>query len=122
MVASASFFSSANSVRSAANHAARTITSSAEASHDSTLVHRFKDGDESAFAEIVERYREKMFAVAFSTLRNRADAEEIAQDAFIRAHRGLANFRGDSALSTWLHRIALNLSRNRYWYYFRRRR
>jgi RNA polymerase sigma-70 factor (ECF subfamily) len=57
-----------------------------------------------------------------SLLRNRADAEEITQDTFIRAHRGLPSFRGDSSVATWLHRIAVNLARNRYWYFFRRRR
>jgi RNA polymerase sigma-70 factor (ECF subfamily) len=86
------------------------------------LVRRFNAGDEEAFAEIVARYRSKMFSIAFCHLRNHADAEEIAQDTFIRAHRGLARFRGDSSLATWLHRIAFNLSRNRYKYYFCRRR
>src|SRR5207237_9631658 len=76
----------------------------------------------SAFVEIMTRYRDKIFTVAISLLRNHADAEEIAQDTFIRAHRGLARFRGDSSLATWLHRIAVNLARNRYWYFFRRRR
>src|SRR5208337_4446368 len=50
------------------------------------------------------------------------DAEEITQDTFVRAHRGLPTFRGDSSVATWLHRIAVNLARNRYWYFFRRRR
>ena len=90
--------------------------------HDAALVRRFNAGDESAFVEIMSRHRARLFAVAFSMLRNRADAEEITQDAFIRAHRGLAKFRGDASLATWLHRIALNLARNRYWYFFRRRR
>jgi RNA polymerase sigma-70 factor (ECF subfamily) len=90
--------------------------------HDTELVRRFNAGDDSAFVEIVTRYRGKMFAIALSYLRNHADAEEIAQDTFIRAHRGLANFRGDSSLATWLHRIAFNLSHNRYWYFFRRHR
>jgi RNA polymerase sigma-70 factor (ECF subfamily) len=90
------------------------------ARHDALLVSRFNSGDESAFAEIVARYREKLFAIAFGLLRNRADAEEIAQDALVRAHRALAHFRGDASLATWLHRIALNLARNRYWYHFRR--
>jgi RNA polymerase sigma-70 factor (ECF subfamily) len=89
---------------------------------DQTLVRRFTGGDEGAFVEIMERYRGKIFSVTHGLLRNHADAEEITQDTFIRAHRGLAKFRGDSALSTWLYRIAVNLSRNRYWYFFRRRR
>ncbi|HTB80677.1 MAG TPA: sigma-70 family RNA polymerase sigma factor [Opitutaceae bacterium] len=93
-----------------------------EAVHDAELVRCFNAGDENAFDEIVTRYRGKMFSVAFSLLRNHADAEEIAQDTFIRAHRGLARFRGDSSLATWLHCIATNLSRNRYWYFFRRQR
>jgi RNA polymerase sigma-70 factor, ECF subfamily len=93
-----------------------------EAMYDSELVRRFNAGDETAFVEIISRYREKMLSIALCHLRNHADAEEIAQDTFIRAHRGLARFRGDSSLATWLHRIAFNLSRNRYKYYRCRRR
>jgi RNA polymerase sigma-70 factor (ECF subfamily) len=89
---------------------------------DQTLVRRFMGGDEGAFVEIMERYRGKIFSVTHGLLRNHADAEEITQDTFIRAHRGLAKFRGDSSLATWLYRIAVNLARNRYWYFFRRRR
>lgn len=101
---------------------ARAAASHQEAAYDAELVRRFNAGDESAFVEIMNRYREKIFSVALALLRNRADAEEIAQDTFIRAHRGLSRFRGDSSLATWLHRIAVNLARNRYWYFFRRRR
>lgn len=68
------------------------------------------------------RHRAKIHAVALRVLRNHADAEEIVQDTFIRAHRALARFRGDSSLATWLHRIAFNLARNRYGYFYRRRR
>jgi RNA polymerase sigma-70 factor (ECF subfamily) len=85
------------------------------------LVRRFNNGDETAFVEMMRRYQSKIFAIALRILHNRADAEEITQDTFIRAHRGLARFRGDSSLMTWLHRIAMNLARNRYWYYFRRK-
>ncbi len=88
--------------------------------HDAALVRRFNAGDTDAFTEIVTRHKAKMVAVAFSRLRNQDDAEEIAQDTFIRAHRALANFRGDSSLATWLHRITVNLALNRYWYFFRR--
>jgi RNA polymerase sigma-70 factor, ECF subfamily len=104
------------------DRAARAAVSRQEAEHDAELVKRFNAGDEAAFVEIMTRYREKIFSVALALLRNRADAEEIAQDTFIRAHRGLSRFRGDSSLATWLHRIAVNLARNRYWYFFRRRR
>lgn len=100
----------------------RALASKAEAAHDAELVRRFNEGEESAFIEIMNRYREKIFGITLALLRNRSDAEEITQDTFIRAHRGLANFRGDSSLATWLHRIAVNLARNRYWYFFRRRR
>lgn len=93
-----------------------------EAQHDAGLVIRHVSGDTDAFPEIVQRHRAKLFSVAYSMLKNRADAEEIAQDVFIRAHRALAKFRGDCSLATWLHRIALNLARNRHWYFFRRRR
>ena len=93
----------------------------AEAAHDAALVRRFNGGDQTAFLEIMERYREKTFGIARAVLRNHADAEEITQDTFVRAHRGLARFRGDSSLATWLHRIAINLARNRYWFNFRRR-
>jgi RNA polymerase sigma-70 factor (ECF subfamily) len=93
-----------------------------EAAVDANLVRRFLAGDESAFTEIVNRYRGRIYGLTLNLLRNASDAEEITQDAFIRAYRGLGRFRGDSSLSTWLYRIALNLARNRYWYFFRRRR
>jgi RNA polymerase sigma-70 factor (ECF subfamily) len=91
-----------------------------EAIYDADLVRRFNGGDESAFGEIMNRHKGRIFAAAMSLLRNHADAEEITQDTFVRAHRGFSRFRGDSSVSTWLHRIAVNLARNRYWYFFRR--
>jgi RNA polymerase sigma-70 factor, ECF subfamily len=94
----------------------------AEATIDAELVRRFNGGDESAFGEIMSRHQSRIFAAAMGLLHNRADAEEITQDTFVRAHRGLSLFRGDSSVATWLHRIAVNLARNRYWYFFRRRR
>lgn len=93
-----------------------------EAAHDSELVRRFKDGEEPAFVEIMNRYRSKIFSITLGFLHDRTDAEEITQDTFIRAYRGLVNFRGDSSLATWLYRIAVNLARNRYWYFHRRHR
>ena len=93
-----------------------------EVALDKALVARFKAGDESAFEEMVSRYWDRIYAMVLKLLRNSQDAEEVTQDAFIRAHRGLENFRGDSSFSTWLYQIATNLARNRYWYWWRRKR
>ncbi|MEI6862288.1 MAG: sigma-70 family RNA polymerase sigma factor [Verrucomicrobiota bacterium] len=93
-----------------------------EATLDQLLVTRFKNGDAAAFDEMVRRHWSRIYAMVHQLLRNPQDAEEVTQDAFIRAHRGLGNFRGDSAFSTWLYQIATNLARNRYWYWWRRKR
>jgi RNA polymerase sigma-70 factor (ECF subfamily) len=122
MIAPADPFSSCQPASAETESTGRAASSRQKALHDAELVRRFNAGDDSAFTEIIARHQERLFAVAFAMLKNRADAEEIAQDTFIRAHRGLASFRGESSLATWLHRIALNLARNRYWYFFRRYR
>ncbi len=93
-----------------------------EVAFDQCLVTRFKNGDGSAFDEMVGRYWNRIYSMVNQLLRNPQDAEEVTQDAFIRAHRGLASFRGESAFSTWLYQIATNLARNRYWYWWRRKR
>jgi RNA polymerase sigma-70 factor (ECF subfamily) len=89
---------------------------------DSELVARFQRGDESAFTQIVSAHRGRIYGYVRGMLRNETDAEEVTQDTFVRAYRSLDRFRGDASLTTWLHRIATNLARNRYWYFFRRRR
>lgn len=93
-----------------------------EVAIDRLLVTRFKAGDQTAFDEMVSRYWDRIYAMVNQLLRNTQDAEEVTQDAFIRAHRGLDKFRGDSSFSTWLYQIATNLARNRYWYWWRRKR
>jgi len=95
---------------------------SQEVALDRILVDRFRSGDPAAFDEMVSRHWDRIYGMVHQLLRNQQDAEEVTQDAFIRAHRGLANFRGDSAFSTWLYQIATNLARNRYWYWWRRKR
>jgi RNA polymerase sigma-70 factor (ECF subfamily) len=89
---------------------------------DKMLVARFKGGDTSAFDEMVSRYWDRIFSRVLQLLKNRQDAEEVTQDAFMRAHKGLENFRGDASFSTWLFQIATNLAHNKYWYWFRRKR
>jgi RNA polymerase sigma-70 factor (ECF subfamily) len=100
----------------------RMSTKAEEVALDRLLVDRFKNGDQGAFEQMVNRYWDRIYAMVHQLLRNQQDAEEVTQDAFIRAHRGLENFRGDSAFSTWLYQIATNLARNRYWYWWRRKR
>jgi RNA polymerase sigma-70 factor (ECF subfamily) len=89
---------------------------------DKLLLDRYRQGDDRAFDDIVRRYHEPIFRRVFGLLRNHEDAEEVTQDTFLRARRGLETFRGDAAFSTWLYQIATNLAHNRYWFWWRRRR
>lgn len=82
---------------------------------DASLVGRCRDRrDTDAFGELVRRYRDKVFRLVVSVLGQAfaADAEDVAQEIFIRAHHSLASFRGDAAFSTWLYRIAFNHALN----------
>ncbi len=90
--------------------------------HEQSTLERARTGDAEAFNQLVVLYQDRIFAKVFSLLRNRQDAEEVTQDTFIRAQRGLENFRGTASFSTWLYQIATNLARNRYWYWWRRKR
>jgi len=81
---------------------------------DAELVDRFKNGDQIAFDILVERHNNRAFQIAYSVLTSREDAEEVAQDVFVRIYKALPNFRGDSAFTTWMYRIAINLARNKY--------
>ena len=81
---------------------------------DRALVERFKSGDEGAFDKLVDKYRGRAYSIAYGLLGNREDAEEVAQDTFVRIHRALKSFRGDAEFTTWMYRIATNLSRNKY--------
>jgi len=76
------------------------------------VVARAAAGDEAAFATIVEAHKDMIYTICRRTLGNAHDAEEVFQDTFVSAHRNLPRFRGDSKLSTWLYRIALNRCRD----------
>ena len=89
---------------------------------DKLLVSRFREGDHTAFDELVGRHWDRIYSRVVYLLKNKQDAEEVTQDSFLRARRGLENFRGDSSFSTWLFQIATNLARNKYWYWLRRKR
>jgi len=99
-----------------------TMPTAEETAIDQTLIARFREGDSSAFEEMVDRYYDRIYNRVHQMLKNQQDAEEVTQDAFIRAHKGLETFRGDASFSTWLYQIATNLAHNKYWYWFRRKR
>jgi RNA polymerase sigma-70 factor (ECF subfamily) len=80
---------------------------------DSALVSAAASGDREAFDVIVERHRRAVYQVCYRFVHNHEDASDLAQDAFVRAWRGLKTFKGQSALSTWLYRIAVNVCLNR---------
>ena len=88
---------------------------------DEELVRRFGSGDRSAFSELVRRYQSRVYSLCFRWLRDPAKAEEVAQDVFIALYKSLADFRGESKLSTWIFRVATNPCKNRLVYGSRRR-
>ena len=75
---------------------------------ESALVAQAKAGDQNAFAELVNRYERKIYRLAKNITRNDEDAEDVLQDAFLKAYTHLDNFKGDSKFYTWIVRIAVN--------------
>lgn len=79
---------------------------------DLSLVRRVQAGDRAAFDLLVIKYQHKVVKLVMRYMRNAADAEDVAQEAFVKAYRALPQFRGDSAFYTWLYRIAINAAKN----------
>jgi RNA polymerase sigma-70 factor, ECF subfamily len=77
------------------------------------LILRAKDGSRDAFRLLVERHMKGAYDIAHHFLGDHEDAQDVAQEAFVRVHRSLASFRGDAEFGTWLYRIVTNLSMNR---------
>ena len=77
--------------------------------HERELVERCRSGDEHAFQELVDRYKDLVFALIARTVQDRTRAEDLAQDVFLRIHRGLPYFRGEARLATWIYRIVANV-------------
>ncbi len=80
---------------------------------EAEVVARARQGDADAFGVIVETYRDRLFGLAVGMLRNRDAAEDVVQEAFIKAYKNLKGFRGESSIYTWLYRIAVNTCHNR---------
>jgi len=81
------------------------VESRAQDPDERRLVARCREGDPRAFRILVGRYQNRAYGLALRLLRSAPDAEEVTQDAFVRAWKGLADFRGDAAFGTWLYRI-----------------
>ena len=80
-----------------------------QAAHERELVERCRRGDDAAFQELVDRYKDLVFALIARTVQDRSRAEDLAQEVFLRIHRGLPYFRGEARLSTWIYRIVANV-------------
>lgn len=88
------------------------LESAPEADVDRALVERVQKGDKRAFDLLVIKYQHRVLAVVNRFVRDASEAQDVAQDAFIKAYRALPNFRGDSAFYTWIYRIAINTAKN----------
>ena len=77
---------------------------------DNEIISRVLQGEQNAYAELVNRYQGYVFTLTLRIIKSREDAEEVAQDVFIKAYRSLADFRGESKFSTWLYTITTTTS------------
>jgi len=76
---------------------------------DHSLVQRARSGDERAFRTLVERYQKKVYAVAFGMVKDREEALDVVQEAFVKVHKSLDTFKADATFYTWLYRITVNV-------------
>src|SRR2546426_218013 len=83
-----------------------------EPEDERTLVKRAKAGDMAAYDELVRRYQERIYATVYHMTSNHEDANDLAQEAFIKAYQALKSFKGDSSFFTWVYRIAVNKTIN----------
>ncbi|MDI6766226.1 MAG: RNA polymerase sigma factor [Bacteroidota bacterium] len=83
------------------------------AADEQQLILQIKEGSHEAFRVVVERYMKFAYNIAYGFVRNHYDAEDVAQESFVRVYESINTFRGDAAFNTWLYRIVANLSLNR---------
>lgn len=76
---------------------------------DAKLVAQAVEGDHRAFRQLVERYQRKIYTIAYGVVRNSDAALDVTQDTFVKVHKNLATFKGDSSFYTWVYRIVINL-------------
>ncbi len=80
---------------------------------DRTLIARLQAGDDTAVQDLADRYGSRIYQLAFRHMKNREDAEEVAQDVLMKVYRKVGAFRGDAALSSWIYRITFNTAMSR---------
>lgn len=76
--------------------------------NDQDIINSVLGGDTNAFAVLVDRYKDLVFTLSLKMLQNREEAEEVAQDTFVKVYKSLAGFKGDSKFSTWIYKITYN--------------
>ncbi|MEO8554398.1 MAG: sigma-70 family RNA polymerase sigma factor, partial [Kofleriaceae bacterium] len=92
------------------NKGGQSSSTGREAVDDRDLVEAARGGDREAFRTLFERYHRRAYALAFGVVRHPDDALDVVQDAFIKAHKYLGKFEGNSSFYTWLYRIVMNLA------------
>lgn len=95
---------------------------SARTSDDAGFIDKLKEGDADAFETLIDRYSGDIYALLYRLTENAEEAGDLTQDTFLRVVRSIKKFRGDAELKTWLFRIAINESRNRFRWWKRRKR
>jgi RNA polymerase sigma-70 factor (ECF subfamily) len=83
-----------------------------EGAADKELVRWSKDGDQSAYGELIRRYQERIYATVYNMISNHEDAADLVQEAFVKAWQSLKKFKGESSFYTWVYRIAVNRTLN----------
>ncbi|WP_431158411.1 RNA polymerase sigma factor [Winogradskyella poriferorum] len=76
--------------------------------NDDQIINAIKNGDTQAFSILVDRYKDLVYTLAIRMIKNREEAEEVAQDTFIKVFKSLDRFKGDSKFSTWIYRVTYN--------------
>jgi RNA polymerase sigma-70 factor (ECF subfamily) len=96
-------------------------SSIAKQDKEDVLVERCRQGDKDSFAQLMRLYEKQVYNFTYRMLGNEEEAEDLTQDIFVSAFRGIRRFRGEAKFSTWLYRIALNQTRNRIKYLSKRK-
>ena len=99
-----------------------TTVVAARATDAPAFIDKLREGDEAAYETLIDRYSGDIYALLYRLTGNPEEAEDLTQDTFLRVVRSIKTFRGESELRTWLFRIAINESRNRFRWWKRRKR